>query len=164
MPLEVRERDIPGVGMRYEIDLDDHQTVMVLLHTNGRREIYYRDTQKSDDFERVFSLSDTQARALGLFSSARTTSRSRRSSAKSRRRADMSTGTRSVDSRSPLDGVQRETVPFTDEYGVTLLAVERDDAVHSTIDDAFTFAAGDSLIVLGTDGQHNDFARFAYDG
>jgi len=47
---------------------------------------------------------------------------------------------------------------------VTLLAVERDDAVHSTIDDAFTFAAGDSLIVLGTDGQHNDFARFAYDG
>jgi len=162
MPLEVRERDIPGVGMRYEIDLDDHQTVMVLLHTNGRREIYYRDTQKSDDFERVFSLSDTQARALGLFSSARTTSRSRRSSAKSRRRADMSTGTRSIrDRRSTVSNERRSRLPTSTG---TLLAVERDDAVHSTIDDAFTFAAGDSLIVLGTDGQHNDFARFAYDG
>ncbi|ACM58262.1 cation:proton antiporter regulatory subunit [Halorubrum lacusprofundi] len=163
MPLEVRERDIPGVGMRYEIDLDDHQTVMVLLHTNGRREIYYRDTQKSDDFERVFSLSDTQARALGLFLVGAyyqpiATKFGQESS--SGRYVDWY----AVDSRSPLDGVQRETVPFTDEYGVTLLAVERDDAVHSTIDDAFTFAAGDSLIVLGTDGQHNDFARFAYDG
>ncbi|WP_418285477.1 cation:proton antiporter regulatory subunit [Halorubrum sp. DTA46] len=163
MPLEVRERDIPGVGMRYEIDVDDHQTVMALLHTNGRRDIYYRDSEESDEFERIFRLSDTQARTLGLFLVGAyyqpiATKFGQESS--SGRYVDWYT----VDSGSPLDGVERRTVSFTEEYGVTLLAVERDDTVHSTVGDAFTFAAGDSLIVLGTDGQHNDFATFVYDG
>jgi len=163
MPLEVRERDIPGVGMRYEIDLDGRQTVMVLLHTNGRREIYRRDTDESDDFEPMFNLSDAQARTLGLFLVGAyyqpiATKFGQESS--SGRYVDWY----AVDSGTPLDGVERGTVPFSEEFGVTLLAVERDDAVHSTVDDAFTFAAGDSLIVLGTDGRHNDFARFAYGG
>lgn len=161
MPVEVRERDIPGVGMRYEIDLDDHQTVTVLLYSNGRRKIYYRDSEESEDFETVFDLSDTQARTLGLFLVGAyyqpiATKFGQESS--SGRYVDWY----AVDPGSPLDGVGRETVSFTDEYGVTLLAVERDDTVHSTVEDTFTFAAGDSLIVLGTDGQHNEFATFVY--
>jgi len=149
--------------MRYEIDLNDHQTVTVLLHTNGRREIYYRDTEESDDFESMFDLSDTQARTLGLFLVGAyyqpiATKFGQESS--SGRYVDWY----AIDPGSPLDGVKRETIPFVDEYGVTLLAVEREDTVHSTVDGAFAFAAGDSLIVLGTDGEHKDFAKFAYDG
>ena len=163
MPLEVRERNIPGVGMRYEIDLDDQQTVMVLLHTNGRREIYCRDLEESDEFEPMFNLSDAQARTLGLFLVGAyyqpiATKFGQKSS--SGRYVDWY----AIDSGTPLDGVERGAVAFSEEFGVTLLAVERGDAVHSTVDDAFTFAAGDNLIVLGTDGRHNDFARFAYGG
>lgn len=66
MPLEIRERDLPGVGVRYEADLSAEETVAVLIHNTGRRDLYYRDGDETVDFEHVVELTDSQARALGL--------------------------------------------------------------------------------------------------
>lgn len=66
MPLEIRERELPGVGVRYEADLSPEETVAVLIHNTGRRDLYYRDGDETVDFEHVVELTDSQARALRL--------------------------------------------------------------------------------------------------
>lgn len=65
MPLEIRERELPGAGVKYEVDLSADESVAVLIHTSGRRTLYYRDHPDAD-YEPVIELSDSQARALGL--------------------------------------------------------------------------------------------------
>lgn len=65
MPLEIRERELPGVGIKYEVDISAAGTVAVLIHTGGKRTLYYR-ADRDADFERITDLSDSQARALGL--------------------------------------------------------------------------------------------------
>ena len=65
MPLEIRERELPGVGIRYELDLTHEESVATVIHNTGRRGLYYRHG-KDGDYERVMELSDSQARALGL--------------------------------------------------------------------------------------------------
>ena len=65
MPLEIRERELPGVGVKYEVDLSADESVAVLIHTSGRRTLYYRNHPDAD-YEPVVELSDSQARALDL--------------------------------------------------------------------------------------------------
>ncbi len=65
MPLEIRERELPGVGVRYELDLSHDESVAVIIHNTGPRSVYYRG-EEDDEYEKVVEMSDSQARALGL--------------------------------------------------------------------------------------------------
>lgn len=65
MPLEIRERELPGVGVRYEMDLDTDTTIAAIIHTTGRRDIYYREDPEAD-YTPIVELTDSQARALGI--------------------------------------------------------------------------------------------------
>lgn len=65
MPLEVRERELPGAGVKYEIDVSADESLAVLIHTTGKRTLYRR-TDPDADYEPITELSDSQARALGL--------------------------------------------------------------------------------------------------
>lgn len=65
MPLEIRERELPGVGVRYEMDLDAETTVATVIHNTGRRDIYFREDPEAD-YTPIVELTDSQARALGL--------------------------------------------------------------------------------------------------
>lgn len=65
MPLEIRERELPGVGVRYELDLSHDESLATIIHNSGRRGLYYRG-EDDEDYKKVVDLSDSQARALGL--------------------------------------------------------------------------------------------------
>lgn len=153
MPLEVREQDISGVGRRYEIDIDETTSVAVLIHSGGRRELFYRDETDSPDYRKVFDLSDEEARTLGLFLVG-----AYYQPIATKLGAETETGEYiewyTVDDRSGVAGVQRNDIGVGSGTGATLLAVERDGEVESTVPDEFTYAVGDRLIVLGSDDAH----------
>lgn len=61
---ELREVDLPGVGVRYEFVTGDGQRVGVVAHRSGRRELYIDDPKDADRFERVLGLTEEDARTL----------------------------------------------------------------------------------------------------
>jgi TrkA domain protein len=61
---EIREVELPGVGVRYEFTTEEGERVGVVSHRTGRREIYVADPTDPDRFERAVGLSENDARTL----------------------------------------------------------------------------------------------------
>ena len=62
--MSITESDLPGVGKKFEIDLGDGESLVVLIHNTGKREIYRRADPDADS-EKLFDLSDDLARQVG---------------------------------------------------------------------------------------------------
>ena len=62
--MDVYEADVPGVGRKFELPIGDGERLIVLIHHNGKRELFVRPTEGADS-ERVASLTGSQARKLG---------------------------------------------------------------------------------------------------
>lgn len=61
---EVKEVELPGVGVRYEFTTEEGHRVGVVSHRSGRREIYLADPDDPDRFVRALGLSEEDARTL----------------------------------------------------------------------------------------------------
>jgi len=61
---ELKEVELPGVGVRYEFVTEDGNRVAVISHRSGRREIYLADPKDPDRFKRALRLSEEDARTL----------------------------------------------------------------------------------------------------
>jgi len=62
--MTVYETEVPGVGHKFELDLDGGQRLVVLIHHDGKRELYLRPAEDADS-EKLFSLTGDTARKLG---------------------------------------------------------------------------------------------------
>jgi len=61
--MPITESDLPGVGKKFEINLDDGEMVVV-IHNTGKREVFRRPNPDADS-EKVFEFSDDLARTIG---------------------------------------------------------------------------------------------------
>ena len=62
--MSVYETDIPGVGRKFELELGGGKRVVVVVHHDGRCELYRRDSEEADS-EKILDLSGEQASRLG---------------------------------------------------------------------------------------------------
>ena len=62
--MTIYEADVPGVGRKFELELDGEQRLIILIHHDGKREVYHREHENADG-EKLFSISAKQARQMG---------------------------------------------------------------------------------------------------
>ena len=63
--MTVYETDIPGVGRKFEVEVEEGGArIVVLLHHDGRREVFHRAGPETDS-EKLFDLDARSARRLG---------------------------------------------------------------------------------------------------
>lgn len=152
MPLDVRERILPGVGRRYELDLPDEESIAVVVHHEGRRELYRRAGADAD-YERWVRLSDSQARMLGLFLVG-----AYYQPVPSTLEIESGSGLYiewyEVDDELVLSGRGLAESGIESVNSVVVLGVERDGVVRSRIPDEFEFEQGDRVIVIGSPDAH----------
>jgi TrkA domain protein len=150
--MTVYETDIPGVGRKFELELDDGERAVVVHHHDGRREVFHRPDPDADS-ERVFDLTAERARELGTiltgahFESVDTT--------------DLSVPLGEaiiqwveIPDSSPLAGVTLADTNVRSDTGVSVVAVQRDDDTIANPDSEFVLESGDFLVGLGTRDQH----------
>lgn len=149
---KVKETTVPGVGKEYELYLSKNRSIVVVIQSGGRRQVLYQE-DSSEDYEKLFDLTDTQAWTLGLFL--------------------VGTYYRPVAARLSEESARGEHIEwyaviedslvldtYTDKSdierrtGVKVLDVERDEEIDSVPGDEFNFAAGDRLMATGTDEAH----------
>ena len=149
--MTVYEADIPGVGRKFEIELDGDgggERLVVLLHHDGRREVFRRPGPEADS-EKLFDLDARTARRLG----------------------SILTGTNfetvdvselevplggaiiewwEVEADSSLSGATLGEAHVRRETGVSVIAIQRGEETVPNPDSGFRIEPGDVLVTLGT--------------
>ncbi|ANF98032.1 cation:proton antiporter regulatory subunit [Paenibacillus bovis] len=60
----IRETDLPGIGRKFMVETDDREKVAIVVHEDGKREVYHSSPAAPDDHELVMTLNDREARQV----------------------------------------------------------------------------------------------------
>ncbi|GGN90939.1 MULTISPECIES: cation:proton antiporter regulatory subunit [Haloarcula] len=146
--MTVYETDVPGVGKKFEVELDGDERLVIVIHHDGKREVFHKDGPDVDA-DRLFTLSGRQAREIGAilqgayFQPVETDS------------VDVPLGDAiiewvDVEADSPLAGQTLADAKVRQQTGASIIAIQRDEETLPNPDPNDTITAGDILVTLGT--------------
>ncbi|WP_336002497.1 cation:proton antiporter regulatory subunit [Halorientalis halophila] len=149
--MTVYETDVPGVGKKFELEIGGGERIVVLIHHDGKREVYRRPDEDADS-EKLFSVAGKQARQLGsiiegaFFQPVETDE------------VQVPLGDAFIEwldlaPDSELVGLTLSEADLRQETGVSVLAVQRESETFPNPGPDFSLAAGDVLVTLGTRGD-----------
>ena len=156
--MAIYETDIPGVGRKFELELAGGARAVVVVHHDGRCELFRRDDEQSDG-QKILDLSADTANKLGsilegaYFESVDT-------DALSVPLGDAIIEWIEVRSESPLAGSTLGDADIRHETGVSVIAVQRGEETVSNPDPDFEFHPGDLLVGVGTREEHSALAKY----
>ncbi|WP_135854260.1 cation:proton antiporter regulatory subunit [Halorussus salinus] len=150
--MTVYETDLPGVGRKFEYEIDGEDRLVVLIHHDGKREVFRRPSPEADS-EKLFELSDQQAREFG------TLLEGAYFQPVDLERAQVPLGDELIEwhdvgADSPVVGKSLSDCGIRRRTGTTVLAVQRDDETVGNPEPGFELAAGDVVVALGTRAEH----------
>ncbi|MBX0324238.1 potassium transporter TrkA [Halomicroarcula sp. F13] len=146
--MTVYETDVPGVGKKFEVELDGDERLVIVIHHDGKREVFHKDGPDVDA-DRLFTLGGRQAREVGAilqgayFQPVETDS------------VDVPLGDAiiewvDVESDSPLAGQTLADAKVRQRTGASIIAIQRDGTTLPNPDPEDTITPGDILVTLGT--------------
>ncbi|TDQ42578.1 cation:proton antiporter regulatory subunit [Aureibacillus halotolerans] len=62
--MEIWEKDLPGVGKKFVVETEDKEKMTVIVHDDGRRDIFKQDPNDPEEFLPTISLNDTESRQI----------------------------------------------------------------------------------------------------
>lgn len=156
--MTVYETEVPGVGRKFEFELGDGSRLVVLLHHDGRRELFVRERPEADS-ERVADLTGEQARQLGAVLSGAYFQPVEFSNA-SVPLGDAILEWVTVPEGSPVAGQTLADSNLRDATGASVIAVQRGPDTIANPDADTTLEASDVLVALGTREEHAELNAF----
>jgi len=146
--MTVYETDVPGVGKKFEVEIGGDERLVLLLHHDGKRELFHKPDADSDA-ERLVSLSAPLARKVGAimqgayFQPVETDD------------VEVPLGEAiiewlDVDPGSPLIDRTLAEAHIRQQTGASVIAIQRDAETIANPDPDERIADGDILVTLGT--------------
>jgi len=162
MPLQMNETRLPGVGVKYALPLVGGGRLSVILHNDGKRELYYF-AHADDEPRAVITLDDDEARQLGAVIGG----------AYERPRIveelEMALGELQIEwvpvpASSPWIGKTLAECAFRKMTGVTVIAILREPESISGAQPDDVLQLGDTVVTVGKAGQYAAFRRLLEEG
>jgi len=150
----VEEQELPGIGHRYDLDVEGGR-ISVVIHHSGRRDIYVTEEGRKPR-PTVVSLSDDQARRLGAVIAGaffRPAVSERIEAVVGGLVIDWMT----VRADSPGRGRSIADLQVRRDTGMTIVAISRGQDVIVTPEPSEVLLVGDRLVVVG---RPEDLPRF----
>jgi TrkA domain protein len=146
--MTVYESDLPGVGKKHEIDLGDDSRLVIVTHNTGRREVFRRPTPDADS-ERLFELSDELARQVGTILEGAYFQPLKTDRIETLLGGNTVLEWVDVDQNSSLAGTTLADADVRQQFGVSVIALQRGSETIPSPGGDTTIEAGDTLVVLG---------------
>lgn len=154
--MTVYETSIPGVGRKYELEISDGERLAVVVHHDGRRDVYRHPRDGVN--EKLFGLSGEEGRRLGsvlegaYFQPVELDS------------LEVPLGDAIIEwydlaEESPLVGASLGEADVWGETGATVIAVQRGSKTHPSPDPEFDLLTGDVLVAVGSREEQTALAK-----
>ncbi|UIP00075.1 potassium transporter TrkA [Halobaculum sp. CBA1158] len=154
--MTVYESDLPGVGKKHEIELDGDERLVIVTHNTGKREVFRRADADSDA-ERLLELSDGLARTVGTILEGAYFQPVATENIDTVLGGDALIEWYDVPEGSELAGGTIEAADVRQRTGASIIAVEHGDEVTPNPDPGAGVRAGDTVVVIGSRAEVDDF-------
>jgi TrkA domain protein len=157
MTPDIRETRLPGIGVKFAIDLEAGARLSVIQHNDGKRELYF--FRRGDDEPRaVIELDDDEARQVGAVLGGAY------ERPKVVQDLEMALGELQIEwtpvpDTSPWIGKSLAEAGFRAETGVTVIAILREPEPVSGARPDDVIQRGDTLVTVAKAGQYAAFRR-----
>ena len=158
MPIELRETRLPGVGVKYGFRLDSGGRISLILHNDGKREVYWFRRPDDEEPTAVIALDDDEARQLGAVLGGAY------QRPKIVEDLEMALGELQIEwvpvpDTSPWIGKSLAECQFRAKTGITIIAILREPEPVSGAQPSDVIQQGDTLVTVGKAGQYAAFYR-----
>ena len=158
MPLDLQETRLPGVGVKYTLRLDHGARLAVILHNDGKRELYWFPGAHDDEPGAVITLDDDESRQLGAVIGGAY------ERPKIVEDLEMALGEMHIEwirvpDSSPWIGKTLAEAGFRAKLGITVIAILREPESVSGARPEDIVQRGDTLVTVGKAGQYPLFRR-----
>lgn len=147
--MTVYESDLPGVGKKHEIDLDDGSRLVVVTHNTGRRELFRRVDDDADS-EKLLDLTDEDARTVGTILEGVYFQPVVSQGIETMLGPDAVLEWVDVEDDAELVGATLGAAEVRTETGASVIAIQRGAETIANPGPNTRIEAGDTLVVLGT--------------
>jgi TrkA domain protein len=157
MPVQMNETRLPGVGVKYALPLVGGGRLSVILHNDGKRELYFFGAG-DDEPRAVITLDDDEARGLGAVIGG-AYDRPRIVEELEMALGELQIEWTPVPDTSSSIGKTLAECGFRKETGVTVIAILREPESISGAQPDDVVKRGDTLVTVGKAGQFPAFRR-----
>jgi TrkA domain protein len=163
MPIDLQETRLPGVGTKFTMRLEGGARLALILHNDGKRELYYFRHRDDDEPRAVIVLDDDEARQLGAVLGGAY------ERPKIVEDLELALGELLIEwipvpPTSPWIGKTLAQCAFRAQAGITVIAIlrEPEPVLGAQPDDVLQ--AGDTLVTVGKAGAYAGFRRLLAGG
>jgi K+:H+ antiporter subunit KhtT len=156
--MDVVETRLPGIGSKFTLRLDTGGRLAVILHNDGKRELYYFRHTEDDEPRAVITLDDDEARQLGAVIGGAY------ERPKIVEELELALGELQIEwipvpDDSPWIGRTLAEGGFRAATGITVIAILREPEPVTGAQPSDTIQRGDTLVTVGKAGQYGAFRR-----
>ena len=158
MPVDVVETRLPGIGSKFTLRLDAGGRLTVILHNDGKRELYYFRNADDEEPRAVITLDDDEARRLsavigGAYERPKIVED-----------LELALGELQIEwipvpDDSPWIGRTLAECGFRAATGITVIAILREPEPVTGAQPSDMIQRGDTLVTVGKAGQYGEFRR-----
>lgn len=155
--MDIYESDVPGVGKKFEVSLDNKNKIIILIHHDGKREIY-KKTDEDEDAEKIFKFSDKQARQIGSILEGTYFQPIETENIEVPLGEDIIEWV-DVSTNSPLIGETLKDANIRQRIGASIIAIQRGEDTIPNPKPNFKIKEGDILVTLGSRDQQKQLEK-----
>ena len=158
MPIDLQETRLPGVGTKFTLRLAAGGRLSIILHNDGKRELYWFRRAHDDEPNAVITLDDDESRQLGAVIGGAY------ERPKIVEDLEMALGEMQIEwipvpDASPWIGKSLAECGFRAKLGITVIAILREPEPVSGARPEDIVQRGDTLVTVGKAGQYAGFRR-----
>lgn len=147
--MDVSETDLPGVGKRFEVTLQEGGVAVVVIHNSGRRELFYRESPDADG-EELLDLTDQESRVIGSMLEGAYFQPVRTQNPETILGDNVMIEWYTIGSGDPFVDETLEEANIRERTGTTVIAIERGEDCVASPEADFRIREGDILVTVGT--------------
>ncbi|NUB92470.1 cation:proton antiporter regulatory subunit [Haloterrigena sp. SYSU A558-1] len=146
--MTIYESDLPGVGKKFEVELEDGERLVIVTHNTGKREVYLKANPDADG-DKLFEVSDRLARKIGTILEGAYFQPVQAEAVETMLSDDTYLEWYNVAESAEIAGQTLEEADIRDRTGVSVIAIQRGDDLISPPTPETVLQVGDTLVVIG---------------